>query len=77
MIDTWWLPQITNMLTHLFKIENFHFFLHFRGTKCRVEANNREAFFVCARHVRKRLGKRSALVDIKSAETNLLNMKSL
>ncbi len=41
-------------------------FLHTRGTKCRVEANNnREAVAVCARQVVKRPSKRSVLVLLK------------
>ena len=39
-------------------------FLHFRGTKCRVEANNRETVGVCARHVVKRPSYCSAVVFI-------------
>ena len=73
MIEIWWSLQITNILTHhriitssgWFKIcKNFEFFSHFRGTKCRVEANNtREAVVVCSRHVVKQSTKRSALVN--------------
>ena len=45
-------------LTKKFKIQ---IFLHFLGTKCRVEANNnREAVVVSARYVVKRPSKRGA-----------------
>ena len=42
------------------------YFSHFRGTKCRVQANNnREAVVVYTPHVVKRASKRSALVLLK------------
>ena len=47
----------------MYKLENFQFFSHPRGIKCRPKANNnREAVVVCARHVVKRPNKRSVLV---------------
>ena len=49
-----------------FQNRKFPIFSHFRGTKCRFEANNnRFAVVVCARHVVKRPSKRSALVTNK------------
>ena len=58
------------------KISNFS---HFRGTKCRVEANNnREAVVVCARHIVKRPSKRSGLVHIRVREfIDIFELKSL
>ena len=62
MIEIWWSPQTTNILTHhriitssgWYKNCNFELFSHFRGTKCRVEANNTpEAVVACSRHVMK------------------------
>ena len=45
------------------KFENFQFFSHSRGMKCRPKVNNnREVVVVCARHVVKRPSKRSVLV---------------
>ena len=45
------------------KLENFQFFSHSRGIKCRPKANNnREAVVVCAKYVVKRPSKRSVLV---------------
>ena len=49
-----------------FQNREFPIFSHFRGTKCRFEANNnRFVVVVCARHVVKRPSKRIALVIVK------------
>ena len=69
MIEIWWPQQISNMQIYhriirlrdctkfekKLKTENFQKISHFRGTDCRVEANNnRKALVVCARYVVKR-----------------------
>ena len=43
-------------------LNKFPFRLHFRVTKCRVEANNNREAVVFAPHVVKQPGKRNALV---------------
>ena len=54
--------MVQNLKKNL-KLENFQFFSHPQGIKCRPKANNnREAVVVCARHVVKRHSKRSVLV---------------
>ena len=75
-MEIWYPTQILNMLTNHelirhhdgtkfekeLNLENFKFFSHYRGIKCRPKANNnREAVVGCARHFVKRPSKRSAL----------------